>query len=195
MGGGGGGVSATTIGVAAGAAAAGGTLVAINETGRNETTTGTTGGATTGTTYAGPFSGPEALSFNGGFCRTEALTGNLGIRLESAAGDSVTGEADIRGTILITATSPGCSDFLNTTDTFGMNKAPVTGTSGSMSFGKAESNTFPPDPVRGFPGGVNTHEFTFSGALNAGTVTGTLFHRRIVNGALVGQSTYAVTLR
>ena len=36
---------------------------------------------------------------------------------------------------------------------------------------------------------------TFSGALNGGVITGTLFHRRIINGAVAGTQTFTVTLR
>ena len=180
---GGGGLSLTTIGVV-GAVVAGG-VVAVDQL-----------QGSSGTRYSGQISGSENLVFSGVFCRTEALTGTLDMDLEIDSGGAVTGTAQIEGRIVRTAVSPGCLGFfpINSTDGFGMDKTLVAGTSGSMTFMKAQTNTVPPGPADP-GGGVNTHEWTFAGALNGDVITGSLFHRRIITGTVAATSTLPVTLR
>ncbi len=181
-GGSGGGLSATTVGVVAGAAA--GTIVGVREV---------TGDSVTAHTYTGQFSGSESLSFSGAFCRTEALTGTLKMDL-TVDNEVVTGTGNINGSIITTAVSTGCAAFQNRPDSFGLQDAPVTGTTSSIAFSKAQSNNVAPNPLDP-QGTVNTHDYTFTGALNGSTITGTIAHRRIIGGVVAGTATFTVTLQ
>ncbi len=176
-GGAGAGVSVTAVGIVGGAVA-GGTLVATQV-------------IAGGPVYTAQFSGDEDLFTP--YCRTEALTGTLEIEL-NVSGDTVSGTARIEGSILTTRVSSGCQAFLNATDGFHMSRTTVSGAPAAIVFSRAETNDVPPnqfDPQ----GTTNTHEFTFSGALNNDVITGTLFHRRIVGGRLAGTHTFLVTAR
>jgi hypothetical protein len=180
---GGGGLSATTVGVVAGAAAAG-TVVTIRELGSESAAH----------LYTGRFSGSESLSFSGNFCRTETLTGTLKMNL-TIENNTVTGTADIDdGSITTTAVSSGCTAFLNRPDSFVLQDAVVTGTSGSITFAKAQTNVVPPNPFDP-QGTTNTHDYTFTGSLSGSTITGTIAHRRIVGGVGAGATTFQVTLQ
>jgi len=178
--GGGGGMSATTVGIVAGAAAAG-TVIAVK----------TLGG---GQVYSGRFSGSESLSFGGLFCRTEILTGTLKMELKGENG-SVSGTANIDdGAITTSAVSAGCAGFQGHTEVFELNDAPVSGTTGAITFFKAETNDVPPNPFDP-QGNTNTHEYTFTGALNGSTIAGKIAHRRIIGGAVAGTANFQVTLQ
>ncbi|MGQ0733413.1 MAG: hypothetical protein ACT4QD_07115 [Acidobacteriota bacterium] len=195
-GGGGGGLSATTIGLVGGAIG-GGVLAATQAAGAEDTATSTTGNTPQPTRYSGPLSGSEDLVFGGVFCRTEAMTGTLNMDLRSHADGTVSGDATIMdGTIVRTAVSPGCAVFfpVGSTDRFGMQSTPVTGTAGNLAFMRAQTNQVPPGPADP-QGNTNTHEYTFTGALNANVISGSVFHRRIVGGVVAGTHTFAVTLR
>jgi hypothetical protein len=183
--GGGRGVSGTTLGVVAGAATAG-TVVAARELGAES--------SSTPHLYVGQFSGSESLSFSGDFCRTEQLTGTLrmDLRIEN---DTVTGSASINdGAITTTAASSGCSAFLNRPDGFGLQQAQVTGTPGSITFSQAQTNVVPPSPLDP-QGTTNSHEYTFAGSLSGDTITGTIAHRRVIDGLVAGTTTFQVTLQ
>ncbi len=187
----GGGLSGTTIGVV-GAAAAAGTIVAVKELG---------GGSASATTYTGQFSGTLPMTFPGAppCTRNEAQTGTLEMKLTDDNG-TISGSAQIKGTIVIT---PGtCSPAAapnNGTDAFGLQATPVAGSASNLSFSGNASNTFPASAFG--PGGINSYDYSFSGTLSGGQITGTLsVHREIGaqapnpnNGT--GTVVYNVTLR
>ena len=52
----------------------------------------------------------------------------------------------------------------------------------------------PPNPFDP-QGNTNTHEYTFTGALNGSTIAGKIAHRRIIGGAVAGTANFQVTLQ
>ena len=186
--GGGGGVSATTIGVI-GAAGAAGAVAAVKLSG------GLSGGPTH---YLGRFSGPEIEGPPGDFCeRTLMFSGSVEMNLDASENGAVTGDASVSGDTTITAINPRCAVPLPVNDKFSSGGAPISGSAGNVAFSKEVPSPYSANQFSA--AGVQTDFYEFTGVLNGGTITGTLFHRRVnVNQAGFhgeGSTTFAVTLQ
>jgi hypothetical protein len=183
-GGGTGGLSGTTIGIIGGAAAAG-TAVAVKELANGPA-------APVTKTYTGQFSGALLMTFPGQCTRTENQTGTISMDVTQENGGGINGTATAQGTINLV---PGpCTP--STTDGFGFPNTPLNGTAANLTFSTNASNRF-----SGAAGsGINSYDFTFTGALGGDQISGTLKVARTITNDVglppgTGSVTYNVTLR
>ena len=181
-GGTGGGFSATTVGVVGGAAAGG--AIAAKEL-------GLIGGPTK---YSGQFGGTLAMVFTG-CTRNEVQSGTIEIEINEGSG-ALDGSANVHGDVRIGQPNP-CGPPGYTTDSFGVSRAPLAGSTANMTFRDGGMNRYTdPDGTSG----LNAYLFTFAGAQNGAEITGTLTVTRTITndkGPIpgVGSITYNVTLR
>jgi hypothetical protein len=187
---GGGGISGTTLGIVGGAAAiGGGALIATQVAGGEDEYE-----------FVGAFQGQ--LNWTFGTCtRIHENNATVTIYLETLEG-TLTGDAKIEGTSRVigfagTACSGGPQ--VGSSENLGItNTTPVTGSPGSVTFSKQESNSVPVSPANPLPG-THTVSFSFSGTLSGDTITGTIVHteRSETQGFPpgVGSATYPITLR